>query len=101
VSYFKLTVQRGVLVSAARTNALAAGIRGGDTSRAVRTGRTVIYGGGDIIVAVNRQKVETISDLMGALEDTKPGEVVEVKVVRAGQEKSFTVKLVQRPSGSQ
>jgi S1-C subfamily serine protease len=90
-----------VLVSVARTNASAAGIRGGDQSHAVRTGRTVIYGGGDIIVAVNRQKVETISDLMGALEDTKPGEVVEVKVVRGGQEKTVSVKLVQRPSSGQ
>jgi S1-C subfamily serine protease len=101
VNYFKLPVQRGVLVSVARTNASAAGIRGGDQSHAVRTGRTVIYGGGDIIVAVNRQKVETISDLMGALEDTKPGEVVEVKVVRGGQEKTVSVKLVQRPSSGQ
>ncbi len=38
---------------------------------------------------------------MGALEDTKPGEVVEVKVVRGGQEKLLTVKLVQRPPSNQ
>ena len=101
VSYFKLPVQRGVLVSAARTNALQAGIRGGDPSQAVRTGRTIIYGGGDIIVSVDKQKVESYSDLMNALEDTKPGEMVEVKVVRNGQAKTFSVKLVQRPSLSQ
>jgi S1-C subfamily serine protease len=101
VSYFKLPVQKGVLVSEARTNALQAGIRGGDPSRAVRTGRTIIYGGGDIIVSVDKQKVESYSDLMGALEDTKPGELVEVKVVRNGQTKTLTVKLVQRPSVSQ
>jgi S1-C subfamily serine protease len=101
VTYFKLSVQKGVLVSAARTNALQAGIRGGDPSRAVRTGRTIIYGGGDIIVSVDKQKVESYSDLMNALEDTKPGEIVEVKVVRNGQEKTLTVKLVQRPSLSQ
>ena len=100
-SYFKLPVQKGVLVSAARTNALQAGIRGGDPSRAVRTGRTVIYGGGDIIVSVDKQKVESYSDLMNALEDTKPGEIVEVKVIRNGQEKTLSVKLVQRPSLSQ
>jgi S1-C subfamily serine protease len=99
VSYFKLPVQKGVLVSAARTNAIAAGIRGGDQSRAVRTGRTIIYGGGDIIVGVNRQKVESISDMLGALEDTKPGEVVEVRILRGGQEKTVSVKLVQRLSG--
>jgi S1-C subfamily serine protease len=101
VSYLKLPVQKGVLVSAARTNALQAGIRGGDPSRAVRTGRTIIYGGGDIIVAVNRQKIESYSNLMNALEDTKPGEIVEVKVNRNGQEKTLTVKLIQRPSPGQ
>ncbi len=101
VSYLKLPVQKGVLVSAARTNALQAGIRGGDPSRAVRTGRTIIYGGGDIIVSVDKQKVESYSDLMNALEDTKPGEIVEVKVVRGGQEKTLTVKLIKRPTLSQ
>jgi S1-C subfamily serine protease len=100
-SYFKLAVQKGVLVSAARTNALQAGIRGGDPSRAVRTGRTIIYGGGDIIVSVDKQKVESYSDLMNALEDTKPGEIVEVRVIRNGQEKTLSVKLAQRPSLSQ
>ncbi len=78
--------------------ALAAGIKGGDPNKAVRIGRTVIYGGGDIIVEVNKQKVASYSDFLGSLEDTKPGEVVGVKVLRGGQEKSLTVKLIERTS---
>ncbi len=98
VSYFKLPVRNGVLVSEAGAAARQAGLRGGDQSSAVRYGRTIIYGGGDIIVEVAGQKVASYSDLLGALEQTKPGEVVTVKVVRSGQEKSLTVKLVERPS---
>jgi S1-C subfamily serine protease len=98
VSYFKLPVKNGVLVSEAGVTARQAGLRGGDQSSAVRYGRTIIYGGGDIIVEVGGQKVGSYSDLLGALEQTKPGEVVAVKVVRSGQEKTLSVKLVERPS---
>ena len=98
VSYFKLPVRNGVLVSEAGAAARQAGLRGGDQSSAVRYGRTIIYGGGDIIVEVGGQKVGSYSDLLGALEQTKPGEVVTVKVIRSGQEKTLTVKLVERPS---
>jgi len=98
VSYFKLPVRSGVLVSEAGAAARQAGLRGGDQASAVRYGRTIIYGGGDIIVEVAGQKVASYSDLLGALEQTKPGEVVKVTVVRSGQEKSLNVKLVERPS---
>ena len=98
VSYFKLPVRSGVLVSEAGASARQAGLRGGDQASAVRYGRTIIYGGGDIIVEVAGQKVASYSDLLGALEQTKPGEVVKVTVVRAGQERSLSVKLVERPS---
>jgi S1-C subfamily serine protease len=98
VSYFKLPVKNGVLVSEAGAGARQAGLRGGDQASAVRYGRTIIYGGGDIIVEVGGQKVASYADLLGALEQTKPGEVVNVKVMRAGQEKTLSVKLVERPS---
>jgi len=98
VSYFKLPVKNGVLVSEAGAAARQAGLRGGEQSSAVRYGRTIIYGGGDVIVEVAGQKVTSYSDLLGALEQTKPGEVVSVKVMRSGQEKTFNVRLVERPS---
>jgi S1-C subfamily serine protease len=98
VSYFKLPVKSGVLVSEAGVSARQAGLRGGDQSQAVRYGRTIIYGGGDVIVEVAGQKVASYSDLLGALEQTKPGEVVAVKVIRGGQEKTLNVKLVDRPA---
>jgi S1-C subfamily serine protease len=96
---FKLSTQKGVLVSAARTNALAAGIRGGEQGKAVRYGRAIIYGGGDIIVEVNGRQVATYSDFLGALESTKPGDVVTVKLLRGGQQLSCPVTLVNPPNG--
>jgi S1-C subfamily serine protease len=101
VDYFNLPVQKGVLVNTAGTSAQQAGIRGGDQSKAVRSGRTVIYGGGDIITEINGQKIEAMSDLYNALEDTKPGEIATVKVMRGTQARTFTVKLIEAPKQSQ
>jgi S1-C subfamily serine protease len=101
VDYFGLPVQKGVLVNAAGATAQQSGLRGGDQNKAVRSGRKIIYGGGDIIVAVNGQPVEELTDLYNALESTKPGEIVQVKVVRGSQTRTLNVKLVTAPAGNQ
>jgi len=102
VEYFDLPVQKGVLVNAAGPAAQKAGIHGGEKGKAVRSGRQVIYGGGDIITSVNGDKIESITDLYNSLESTKPGEIATVKVVRGGQSRTFTVKLVEaQPQGQQ
>jgi S1-C subfamily serine protease len=101
VDYFGLPVQKGVLVNAAGPAAQQAGIRGGDKGKAVRSGRQVIYGGGDIVTAVNGQKIESITDLYNALESTKPGEIASVKVVRGGASRTLNVKLVEAPTQGQ
>ncbi|MGO9310256.1 MAG: S1C family serine protease [Spirochaetia bacterium] len=101
VDYFDLPVQKGVLVNTAGPTAQEAGIRGGDKGKAVRSGRQIIYGGGDIVTEVNGQPIESITDLYNALEDTKPGEIAAVKIVRGGQTRSLSVKLVEAPPQSQ
>jgi S1-C subfamily serine protease len=101
VDYFNLPVQKGVLVNTAGPAAQQAGIRGGEKGKAVRSGRQVIYGGGDIVTAVNGQKVESITDLYNALESTKPGEIASVKVIRGSQSRTMSVKLVEAPSQGQ
>ncbi len=102
VDYFDLPVQKGVLVNTAGPAAQKAGIHGGEKGKAVRSGRQVIYGGGDIITSVNGDKIESITDLYNALESTKPGEIATVKVLREGQTRSFTVRLVEaQPQGQQ
>ena len=101
VEYFNLPVQKGVLVNVAGPSAQAAGMRGGDRSRAVRSGRDIIYGGGDIIVEVNGLPVEQMTDVYSILANTKPGEIATVKVMRGLATRTLTVKLVEDTSQNQ
>ena len=98
VSYARLPVDQGILVSEIEPggNAQAAGIRGGDRNQGVRAGRSVIYLGGDIITEVHGQPVKSIVDLYSALEDTKPGDIVAVTVIRGKTKRSLNVVLSQR-----
>lgn len=99
VRYAKLPVSEGVLVSQVVPggNADRAGIHGGDRNRPVRYGNTVIYLGGDIIIAVNNAAVRNLANLYEALESTKPGEVVSVTVLRGRQKLAFQITLSERP----
>jgi S1-C subfamily serine protease len=98
VNYFRLPIDKGILVNTAGPVARQSGLRGGDTTRGVSGGRATFYPGGDIITGVNGITVETYSDYLNALEDTKPGEVVDVKILRNGQQKSLKVRLIQAPT---
>ena len=97
VRYARLPVSKGILISKvdAGSTAEKAGLRGG--SNAVRYGRSIIYLGGDIIIEVDRLEITSLYDLLGALEDNKPGEMVEVKVLRGRKEINLQVKLSKRP----
>jgi S1-C subfamily serine protease len=95
--YAGLPVKTGILVSKveAGSKAAAAGIRGGDEQ--VRYGTAIINLGGDIIVGADGMTVEDFADLFSALEDKKPGDVVEVVVIRNGQKVALPVELTSRP----
>jgi S1-C subfamily serine protease len=97
VSYANLPVSEGILVSEVTPGSLAekAGLRGG--SDPIRYGRSVFNLGGDIIVEVDRMPISSLYDLLGALEDNKPGESVEVKLLRNRKPLTLTLKLSQRP----
>ena len=97
VRYANLPIAEGILVSRVVPGSLAekSGLRGG--TQAVRYGRSLIYLGGDIIVEVDRMPVTSLYDLLGALEDNKPGEIVALKVIRENREKNLSVKLSERP----
>jgi S1-C subfamily serine protease len=99
VDYANLPVNRGILISEVVPggNADRAGLRGGEDSRAVRYGSTIIYLGGDIIVEVDGTEIQSIANLYEALEDNKPGEEVSVTYMRGNRERTTTVTLVERP----
>ena len=96
VRYAELPVSEGILVSEVEpgSSAAQAGLRGGE--RSVRYGRSVIRLGGDIIIEVDGIAVSTLADLLGALEDNKPGDSVEVRILRGRKEQTLRVKLSER-----
>ena len=96
VRHAGLPVEQGLLVSRTRRNGLAegAGIRQG--SQPVRHGRSVIYVGGDVITAVNGVDIRALSDLYGALEASRPGDMARVTVIRDGNEITLEVPLANR-----
>ncbi|MCL2801623.1 MAG: trypsin-like peptidase domain-containing protein [Treponema sp.] len=96
VRYARLPVNSGLLVSRTRRGGLAerAGLRQG--TEAVQYGRSVIYLGGDIITSVNGLKTNTLADLYASLEACKPGDVVNVEIIRGGQTSVLRVTLADR-----
>ena len=99
VKYAHLPVNNGILVSEVSpgSNAEKAGLRGGSHRNAVRSGSKIIYLGGDIITEIDRTPITSLADMFTALEDNKPGEVVEVKIIRGRAHKTLYVKLSERP----
>lgn len=96
-NYAKLDINTGVLVSQTISNGNAdkAGIKGG--TQAVRYGARnprTIYLGGDIITAIDGEKVATLADYFSLLESKRPGESVTVTVHRNKKDVNITVKLV-------
>jgi S1-C subfamily serine protease len=91
-----LPVQEGLLVEVATKDgpAAAAGIRGGD--RIVQAGMRRFYIGGDVIVAVDGQKIATQFDVNLLLNHHRPGDTVNVTVYRGGKKMDISVKLGER-----
>lgn len=96
VRYANLPVDSGLLVSRTRRGGLAerAGLRQG--TEPVQYGRTVIYIGGDIITAVNGMKTNSIADLYSSLEACKPGDTVNVEIIRGGRTSTLQITLADR-----
>jgi putative serine protease PepD len=91
-----LPAQEGLLVESATKGgpAAAAGVRGGD--RVVRAGMQRISIGGDLIVAVDGQKVASPFDLNILLNRKRPGDIVTLTVYRGGKKIELPVKLGER-----
>jgi S1-C subfamily serine protease len=96
VNYAKLPVDKGLLVSRVRRggNAEKAGIKQG--TEMARYGSQTIYLGGDVITKVDGVSIESLADLYSALEDNKPGEEVEIELLRNGRTVRASVTLADR-----
>jgi S1-C subfamily serine protease len=91
-----LPVQEGLLVETVTRGGPAAvgGIHGGD--RIAQAGMRRIYIGGDIIVAIDGQKIASQFDTNVVLNRKRPGDTVTVTVYRGGKKVDLPVKLGER-----
>ena len=94
-SAVNLPVDRGALVQEVSPGGPAAhaGLRAGK----IHTDEGIVLGG-DVIVEVDGEKVTKPDDVAAAINDNKPGDVIDVKIVRDGKEQTKQVKLGTRPS---
>jgi S1-C subfamily serine protease len=95
---FSLPISEGLMViNVARgTGAAAAGLRSATISQDV-WGNTSIQRLGDVILSVDGKKVTTTDDLQNAMQDKKPGDTVQVEVLRDGDHATLSVRLSERP----
>jgi S1-C subfamily serine protease len=92
--------QRGALVEAVTTGGPAdkSGLRG--SSKNVTINGQDIPIGGDVIIAVDQQPVQSMDDVIAYLADnTNPGQKITVTVLRNGQQENIDITLGERPSG--
>ncbi|MBW1945393.1 MAG: trypsin-like peptidase domain-containing protein [Deltaproteobacteria bacterium] len=94
-----LKVERGALIAEVLQGGPAdrAGING--SSRMLQVGNVLVPVGGDIIVALNGEKVNSSEDLLRMILKHRPGDKVTLKVLRQKRFLDLPVVLVERPRG--
>ena len=99
-SAFNLPVEEGVLVQQVEEGgpAAAAGIQGATTAAEVEGAQFGL--GGDIITAIDGEKIGSTEDLVKTISDAHAGETVEVTVIRGEQTATVSVTLAERPATS-
>ncbi len=93
----KLPVESGVMIADVVRGAPAAGAGLQGSSRSEIIGRMRYPVGGDIIVAVDGQKVETVIELNRILAKKRPQDSIEVSFYRGGEKRTLRVQLALRP----
>jgi S1-C subfamily serine protease len=98
LSGLNLPVTSGALVQTvqAGTPADKAGIHGGNITATVQGNQIEL--GGDIITAINGQKVASSDDLANFIGHKKPGDTVTVTLRRGAKTLNVSVKLGSRPN---
>jgi putative serine protease PepD len=93
-----LPVERGVLVIDVTRGqgAASAGLRGSD--RQVRVGSYIVPVGGDIVIGIDGTGIRGMEDIVRYLETkTQVGQLVELTIMRDGQEQLVQVLLGEQP----
>jgi S1-C subfamily serine protease len=94
---FRLPVKSGVLVASVRsgTSAAHAGLK-------AATNQVTVEGeswpaGGDVIVAVDGQPVPTVERLIDVISAKRPGDKIQLEIVRGTSRKTLSVTLGRQP----
>ncbi|MGQ9627612.1 MAG: S1C family serine protease [Anaerolineae bacterium] len=93
-----LPVDKGILVYSVERDGPAekAGLRGGGFE--VDVSGQLVRGGGDVILAINGEPLKKFDDLINFLEsETSVGDMVELTILREGQELKLQATLTERP----
>jgi S1-C subfamily serine protease len=95
---FNLPVEEGVLVQQVEEGgpAAAAGIQGATTAAEVEGQQFGL--GGDIITAIDGEKIASTEALVKTISDAHAGETVEVTVVHGERTATVSVTLAERPA---
>ena len=95
-----LPAQEGLLVQTTSRGgpAAEAGIRGGD--RVAQAGMRRFYVGGDVLTAIDGQKIANRVDVDLMLNKKRPGEEVTITLFRGGKKMDLKVKLGERPQSN-
>jgi 2-alkenal reductase len=90
--------QQGVLVVDVAQDGPAdqAGLRGGSQSVEVNGRQAII--GGDVITAIDGDAIATLEDLVGWLNQAKPGQQVALTILRGGRQMELSATLGERPA---
>jgi S1-C subfamily serine protease len=93
-----LPVDEGVIVQSVEKGGPAdkAGVEGGTTSATI--GGAEVQLGGDIITEINGKKVAGMDEVIEIVNGAKPGEAMELTILRHGQHKTADVTLGKRPA---
>ena len=92
-----LPVTEGVIVQTVVKDGPAdkAGIEGGNTAATIN-GEEVRLGG-DIVTEANGKKIASMEELVEIIQDSEPGDELELKILRDGNEKTADVTLGTQP----
>jgi S1-C subfamily serine protease len=75
-----------------------AGVKGGDTQ--VTVGGADLMLGGDVITAIDGKTVNSMDDVIKVVDSKKPGEQVNLKLLRGSKPRDATVTLGNRPQSA-
>ncbi len=96
-----LPVEEGVIVQTVVKGGPAdqAGLEAGETTATIN-GQEVRLGG-DIITEANGEKLKGMEELIEQIQDSKPGDELELKILRDGHEKTANVTLGTQPKNNE